>query len=157
MGKLQPYGLHRYQLEEFVKKNFLNHLIVRLPGLVGPGLKKNIIYDFHNRTNLNSIDSRGLFQFYPMVNLWKDLTVALQHNCKLLHLTSEPLSASEIAKECFNLSFTNILENEPANYDFRTEFGHLFDSKTPYQYTKKEILLAISCYAQSECGKKDFR
>ena len=39
---LKPYGLNRRSLEKFVEKNFPNKMIVRLPGLVGPGLKKNI-------------------------------------------------------------------------------------------------------------------
>lgn len=42
---LQPYGFNRYQLEKWVKQNFSQHLIVRLPGLYGHNLKKNFIYD----------------------------------------------------------------------------------------------------------------
>ena len=43
---LQPYGLHRYRLEEWVRKEYPDALIVRLPALFGRGLKKNFIYDF---------------------------------------------------------------------------------------------------------------
>jgi nucleoside-diphosphate-sugar epimerase len=60
---LHAYGLHRRLLETFVEEHFPNHLIVRLPGLVGPGLRKNVIFDFLNDNNLHSIDSRGVFQF----------------------------------------------------------------------------------------------
>jgi nucleoside-diphosphate-sugar epimerase len=151
---LHSYGLHRYELEEFVKANFYNYLIVRLPGLVGPGLKKNVIYDFLNNNNLEAIDSGGIFQFYPMVNLWSDIQVAIQNNCNLLHLTAEPLSVSEIAKECFNLDFDNKLSDNPASYDFQTDVFHLFNSEQPYQYSKKETLLAIRAYAQSEAKKE---
>lgn len=56
---LHAYGLHRRLLETFVEAHFPNHLIVRLPGLVGPGLRKNVIFDFLNDNNLQSIDSRG--------------------------------------------------------------------------------------------------
>lgn len=42
---LQPYGLNRFYLEEWVKENFQNHLIVRLPGLYGENIKKNFIFD----------------------------------------------------------------------------------------------------------------
>ena len=148
---LHPYGLHRYQLEEFVKNHFPNHLIVRLPGLVGPGLRKNVIYDFLNDNNLDAIDSRGVFQFYPMVNLWSDIQVAIDNNCSLIHLTSEPISVSEVAKQGFNIDFNNQLTNEPAKYDFRTEHGNLYCINNGlYQYSKKEVLLAIRSYAQSE-------
>jgi hypothetical protein len=42
---LQTYGLNRYYLEQWVEEEFENHLIIRLPGLYGKGLKKNFIYD----------------------------------------------------------------------------------------------------------------
>lgn len=151
---LHPYGLHRYELEEFVKANFSNHLIIRLPGLVGPGLKKNVIYDLLNNNNLEAIDSRGVFQFYPMVNLWSDIQIAIKNNCNLLHLTAEPLSVTDIAKECFNLDFDNKISDTPASYDFQTEVSHLFQSKKSYQYSKKETLLAIRSYVQSEAKRE---
>lgn len=152
---LHPYGLHRYELEEFVRANFANHLIIRLPGLVGPGLKKNIIYDFLNDNNINAIESRAVFQFYPMVNLWSDIQVAIENDCKLLHLTAEPISVSDIAKKCFNFDFENKLNNTPASYDFQTDFPNLYGSDKPYQYSQKEVLLAIRSYAQSEKKKED--
>jgi dTDP-4-dehydrorhamnose reductase len=150
---LHPYGLHRYQLEEFVKAHFPHYLIVRLPGLVGPGLKKNIIYDFLNDNNLDAIDNRGVFQFYPMVNLWSDIQVAIDNNCSIMHLTSEPMSVREIAQHGFNMECDNQLANAPATYDFRTEFAHLYDRSSVYQYSKKDVLLAIRSYAQSETKK----
>lgn len=45
---LQPYGLNRFYLEEWVQENFVNHLIVRLPGLYGENIKKNFIFDLIN-------------------------------------------------------------------------------------------------------------
>lgn len=43
---LQPYGANRLKLEQWVKSNFKDCLIVRLPGLFGKNIKKNFIYDF---------------------------------------------------------------------------------------------------------------
>lgn len=45
---IQPYGLNRYYLESWVRKNFPDALIVRLPGLYGYHIKKNFIYDYIN-------------------------------------------------------------------------------------------------------------
>lgn len=42
----QPYGKHRLFLEKWVTEEFSEHLVVRLPGLFGRGLKKNFIYDY---------------------------------------------------------------------------------------------------------------
>lgn len=45
---LHPYGLNRYKLECWVRKNYNNALIIRLPALFGKNIKKNFIYDLIN-------------------------------------------------------------------------------------------------------------
>ncbi len=147
---LQPYGLHRRMLEQFVEQQFPDHLIVRLPGLVGPGLRKNVIFDFLNDNNLHAIDSRGVFQFYPMVNLWYDLQTALQAGRKLVHLSAEPISVAEVAAQGFGRPFDQALASAPAAYDLRSRYATLFGGKEGYQYSRRETLLAIRAYAQSE-------
>ena len=48
MDGLQPYGYNRRVLENWVRENYPEALIVRLPGLFGEGIKKNLIYDIIN-------------------------------------------------------------------------------------------------------------
>lgn len=146
---LHPYGLHRYHLEQFVTDYFPNHLIIRLPGLVGPGLRKNAIFDFlHN--NLNAHDSRNVFQFYPMINLWFDIQTALRANLKLVHLTAEPVSLAEVSLQGFGKPFTQTLPKEPIYYDMQTKYAAPFGIAHYYQYRKIETIQAIRSYAQSE-------
>ena len=147
---LHAYGLHRRILEKFVESRFENHLVVRLPGLVGPGLRKNVVFDFLNDNNLHMIDSRGVFQFYPMSNLWYDLQIALDSGLKLVHLTAETLSASEVAREGFNQRFDQELDGPPAYYDLRSIHAELFGGCGAYQYNRRESIQAIRAYAQSE-------
>lgn len=147
---LHTYGLNRRLLEKFVANQFDNHLIVRLPGLVGPGLRKNVIFDFLNRNNLPNIDSRGVFQFYPMVNLWSDIQTAINVDLRLLHLTAEPICVADIARKCFGIEFSNITNNPAAKYDMRSNYSEVFGGKGGYQYSSRESLLAIRAYAQSE-------
>lgn len=45
---LHAYGLNRYCLECWVRENYPDALIVRLPGLFGKNIKKNFIYDYMN-------------------------------------------------------------------------------------------------------------
>lgn len=45
---LHAYGYNRYQLELWVRENYRDALIIRLPGLFGKNIKKNFIYDFIN-------------------------------------------------------------------------------------------------------------
>lgn len=147
---LHAYGLHRRLLEKFVESHFPNHLIVRLPGLVGPGLRKNVIYDFLNDNNLQSIDSRGVFQFYPMVNLWWDIQTALQAGLKLVHLTAEPISVADVSALGFGKPFNQPTANPPAIYDMRTRHAAAFGGKGNYQYSQRDTLLAVRAYSQSE-------
>ena len=46
MNGLHPYGYNRYRLECWVRENYPDALIIRLPGLFGQNLKKNFIYDY---------------------------------------------------------------------------------------------------------------
>jgi hypothetical protein len=147
---LHAYGLHRRLLEKFVESHFQNHLIVRLPGLVGPGLRKNAIFDFLNDNNLHAIDSRGVFQFYPMVNLWYDIQTALNVGLKLVHLTAEPISVADISAQGFSKPFAQAQENSPATYDLRTQYAKIFGASGHYQYGRRETIQAVRAYAQSE-------
>lgn len=147
---LHAYGLNRRLLECFVEDHFPRHLIVRLPGLVGPGLRKNVIFDFLNRNNLAAIDSRGSFQFYPMVNLWYDIQVALKAGLSLIHLTSEPLTVAQVSQQGFGQAFDHALESDAASYSMQTRHAELFGSAGRYQYSARETVLAVRAYAQSE-------
>lgn len=145
---LHAYGLHRRMLEVFVERRFPRSLIVRLPGLVGPGLRKNVIFDFVHDNKLEVIDSRGMFQFYPMVNLWYDIESALAAGIKLVHLTAEPISVHEVAKYGFGQSFDQACANQPASYDMRSVHAALYGGKGAYQYSKRETIQAIRAYVQ---------
>ena len=46
---LHPYGANRYALECWAREHVRNCFVVRLPALVGRGLKKNAVYDMINR------------------------------------------------------------------------------------------------------------
>ena len=47
---LPAYGKNRLQLERWVREDFPDALIVRLPALYGAGLKKNFLFDLHTIT-----------------------------------------------------------------------------------------------------------
>lgn len=149
-SSLHAYGLNRRLLEKFVEQHFPSHLIVRLPGLIGPGLRKNVIFDLLNNNNLDAIESRGVFQFYPMTNLWYDIQIALNAGLPLAHLTAEPISVADVSLKGFGRSITHTLESQLASYDMQTRHAHIFGSLGHYQYSARETIQAIRAYAQSE-------
>jgi hypothetical protein len=150
---LNAYGLHRRRLETFVENNFSNYLIVRLPGLVGPGLRKNVIFDLLHKNNLHLIESRAVFQFYPMVNLWFDIQVALKAGLRLIHLTAAPISVAEVSGLGFGKPFSQELAGVPAAYDMCTLHSRVFGTEGNYQYLASASIQAIRTYAQSELVK----
>jgi hypothetical protein len=147
---LGPYGLHRRLLEEFVECAFPDRLIVRLPGLVGPGLRKNVIFDLLNDNNLAAVNCRSVFQFYPMVNLWFDIQTALKFELRLVHLTAEPISVAEASLQGFGRPFELALAEPAARYDMQTQHAAQFGASGRYQYAARETIQAIRAYAQSE-------
>jgi hypothetical protein len=147
---LHPYGLHRRELEQFVERQFSSALIVRLPGLVGPGLRKNIVFDIHHQNDVFKVDSRGVFQFYPMINLWTDLQAAMSLGINLLHLTAEPISVSEVSADGFGIPFENHVAECPPSYDFQTQYASQLGGVGRYTYSKRETLQAVRAYAQTE-------
>lgn len=62
--ELDFYGFHKFMAEEYVRK-FIpdDHLILRLPGLVGPGLQKNPVYDFLNAEKKVMISADSILNF----------------------------------------------------------------------------------------------
>lgn len=120
-------------LKKFVESHFPNHLIVRLSGLVAPALRKKVILDFLNDNNLHAIDSRGVFQFYPMVNFWYDIQTVVNAGLKFLHLSAEPIRMADVSKKGFGKAFEQARANSPATYDMRTWHVEAFDASGHYQ------------------------
>ncbi|MFW5437710.1 pyridine nucleotide transhydrogenase [Paenibacillus apiarius] len=146
-----PYGRHRYYLEQFVKENFENVLIVRLPGLFGEGLKKNFIYDLIHDNCLHMTHRESNFQFYNMQYLWNDIQTALNNNLKLVNFSAEPVMASEISEFCLGTKFNNVTEKEPVNYNVKSRYAHIFNRQSKdYIITKQDILNDIRNYIQEE-------
>ena len=142
------YGTNRLFLEKYVKEKFTQSLIVRLPGLVGPGLKKNVLFDFKYQNNVHLIDSRAIFQFYPMINIWRDIVTALEAQLDLIHLTSEPIDVKTVAQEGFGIDFNNHIQSKPANYNFKTKYSNLYSMNGAYQYERNDVIHAIKSYSQ---------
>jgi len=148
---LHAYGKNRRRLEEIVAARFDAH-IVRLGGLYGYGLKKNIIYDFLHDNDVHKIDSRGVFQFYNLDRLWADVSRAMENDIPLLHLPTEPVSVADVARAAFGIEFTNEIAPQPARYDIHTKYAALFGGANPYLEGKTDELTGISAFVHRERG-----
>lgn len=145
----EPYGKHRLELEHIVADRF-DACIVRLPGLFGRGLKKNVIYDFLHDNNVDLINPKGVFQFYSLEHLTHDISVALQNHLKLINITSEPLTVEEVAQVCLGHEFVNDFNQPAARYDYLSRYAHLFGGQNGYLYSKKQVLADLQTYVSEE-------
>jgi nucleoside-diphosphate-sugar epimerase len=149
---LHAYGRHRRRLEQIVAARF-DALIIRLGGLYGPGLKKNVIYDFLHGNEVVKIDSRSVFQYYDVVRLWRDVETAIDNRLQLVHLPTEPVSVADVARAGFGMEFRNEVAAEPAHYDARTRYAPLFGGSAGYVESKPEALAGIAAFVESERKK----
>jgi nucleoside-diphosphate-sugar epimerase len=148
---LHPYGVHRYELEQFARDHFENVLVVRLPGLFGPGIKKNVVFDLLHDNGVEKIDHRGTFQYYNLERLWDDLSTALDAELELVNFATEPLSTGRIAEECFGIEFRNEPEGSvPGRYDMRSIHAGIFDGESGYLYSADQVLADLRNFVASE-------
>lgn len=102
------------------------------------------IFESINFTSINFTDSRSYFQFYNLNNLVNDIDVAIKKNIKILNISSEPITAKEIATKCFNYDFNNEIEDKAiANYNMKSKNFKLYNGENGYLYNKKSILKDI--------------
>jgi hypothetical protein len=141
----QPYGKHRLELERYLADHF-DTLIIRLPGLFGRGLKKNIIYDFLHDNETYKINPRGLFQFYYLDHLTQDIEVAMRHNLKVLNIATEPVGTAEVALICLGHEFENEIATPAPNYDFRSLYAGLFGGSNGYLYNRQQVIDDLAAY-----------
>lgn len=145
-----PYGRHRWELEKFVQNRF-DSIVIRLPGLFGDGLKKNVIYDFMNNNCLDQIHADSIYQFYFLDHLWKDIQILLHHNIPLINFATEPVGVQEICSKVFRIEFKNRPHDKPSYYDFRTKYDHLFSGVRGYLYSKEQVLTDLKAFV-SRCS-----
>lgn len=142
---LCAYGDNRFELEEFIRQRF-STLVVRLPGLFGTGLKKNIIYDFLHGNQTDRIHHASVFQFYCLDWLWPDIRTADKASLDLVHFATEPVSVGEVAREVFGRKFDNQPPVAPARYDFRSRHAGLFGGRDGYLRNKQQVLEAMRSF-----------
>lgn len=126
------YGRNRLKLENYVKDNFKEYHIVRLPSLIGFDITKNMLYDIkHNTPWIDKINADAWLQWYPLDHLEQDLINLTQSE---YNLCSEPIQGWEIINK-----FTPTLNLNSQSTDLR------YDLK-PYSVSKQEVFDAIQEY-----------
>jgi NAD dependent epimerase/dehydratase family len=145
------YGQHRYAFEEFVREKFPVHHVIRLPGLFGTGLKKNVIFDLSHDNCLDQINPAAKFQYYWLKHLWADILRVSDHRLPLLNIATEPIATREIISRFFPHQWPKVgpEKPQPAPYDMRTNYSELWGSDVPgYLYNRRTVLEEIGQFVR---------
>lgn len=150
------YGANRLIFEEFCSTEFDDCTIVRLPGLFGTGLKKNVIYDLLNDNCLDMINTESSLQYYYLDKLWSDIKKADESGIKLINLFTEPIKTEDIVTQFFPEKLDDLGKNKvnEVNYDLYTKYSKLRGKSEKYLYTKEEVLVDLATFIKSYRAKK---
>ena len=150
----QAYGRHRAELEEFVLRRFDHVLVVRLPGMYGPGLKKNLVYDLIHQPGARFAHQDSSFQFYDVRDLWGHVLLARDAGLSVVNLATEPVTSAQVARECFGVDYR--CDDRPqVAYDLRTAHaGALAGREGPYLRSADEVLTGIRSWGARLVGAR---
>jgi sugar phosphate isomerase/epimerase len=132
------YGKNRFLFEEFVKNTFDNYYIIRLPGLFGYGLKKNILFDLIHNHQIDKISLNTSFQWYSLTWLNDDIETMINHNIRLCNFFTEPITTRDIVKY-FNYPETIFKGIQTTTYNLKTKYSILFNCTNGYIRKKEDV------------------
>jgi hypothetical protein len=142
-------------VEEWIRDRFENACVLRLPGLFGPGLKKNVIYDMMHENGLEKVHPDGVFQYYDTRQLAVDMETAWNQHISLLNLSSVPIATHEIRDRFFPDKKLGGTGPAPAGYDMRSLHASHWQKNVDmttsgYLYQKEEVLAQVSDWLSSK-------
>lgn len=112
----EPYGKHRYYFEKQMSLLF-DTQIIRLPGLFGEHLRKNILYDIVHNNRIEHINTRNMYQWYNLENLLQD--IKKYSDIPLVNFISESISTQELLKY-INYSIDTSFDSPSAIYNVKS-------------------------------------
>ena len=143
------YGRNRLYLENYLRNNYSNVTIIRLPSLFGDGLRKNPIYDLmiNNSEHLPNVES--IFQYYDLNCIWNDIIIALDNNLKIVNFGTEPIKFSKVL-DLFSFDSLNIPNDRPIiNENMKTMYANYWGKSGDYLYSKEDVLNKLNYFIKS--------
>jgi hypothetical protein len=147
------YGLHRLRVEHFIREHFALSNIIRLPGLFGAHLKKNVIFDLLNDNGLDVINPASSFQYYCLDNLWSDIQKAIELELPLLNLACEPVRTSDIVEAFFSGKTVGSKAGSEGHYDMHSEYAAHWSGDARYQYSHQQTMASLKTFISSYRGQ----
>ena len=143
LNSSSAYGRNRTWFEFFFRAQFPESLILRLPALFALDVRKNLVHDLlHGKSDQwNQMNRHSNFQFFDTTQTWSIIQYAWRNNLSLVNVTSEPVSAQQVAS-LFGVSLGS--ENLAVSYDVRSRYANRFGGSNGYFYSEEDILEGIA-------------
>lgn len=148
------YGRHRLAFEDFIAARFRNNFVTRLPGLFGPGLKKNVIFDLLHDNRVEAINPDSSFQYYDTRLLWGDIERQLRAGVRLLNIFTEPVRTGAIIERHFADMTVGEKRGDEIHYDLRTKHASLWGKAGGYAYSGDEVMARLDDFIHAERGRR---
>lgn len=143
------YGRNRLYAETQIKKMFKKVHIVRLPGLFGDGLKKNVIYDLLNDNYLHVMNPACSFQYYYLGCLWDDINKIVKADLNLVNIATEPIKTQVIIDKFFPDKKVGQEMGPEIHYDMHSKYASILGGEGIYIYSKNDVLADIDNFIKS--------
>lgn len=138
------YGRNRRRMELALCDRFHSVSIIRLPGLYGTGLKKNIIYDISQQRTLQGFNPFSTFQWFCLDELSRVIYFVEDRQINELNVCAEPLSVTELLQS-LGLPLGSVSGSAPlVQYDIQTAYADVYDDGSPpYLYSRRDSIDGI--------------
>jgi nucleoside-diphosphate-sugar epimerase len=144
------YGVNRLCFEDEMKKLYPGAMIVRVGGVFGPGLKKNMLYDLLHDKGLETINPESTFQFYNVGGIWADIERMEEQGLKLVNFVTEPIQMKSILDGLFPGKSVGSQPAPTAFYDIRTIHAEAMGGPEHYLATKEQVMEQLEAFVASE-------
>lgn len=148
-----PYGAHRARMEILFREMFPSSRIVRLPGVYGPYLKKNALWDLLTGHELAKVNSAGIHQYYNLRRLWSEVQHMRASGLHTLNIATAPTAVHEVAAEVFGVIFHNPLP-QPADYDMRTLHAAHWGGHDGYLMDRAAVIADLRAFVHGHPARK---
>ncbi len=149
---IEPYGRNRRYFEEACLELFPNTQIMRLPALIGMGLKKNVLFDLTHGNQLEAININSVFQWFDLSNLSRSIDILRANAIPLVNIVSQPISVDELISKVFPeliIPDGAVFKQSfgAAHYDCKSKHASLWsDKRNGYMYEKSAVLTSMKEY-----------
>lgn len=144
------YGTNRLYFEESMRAKFEKVFVCRLPGVFGPGLKKNVIFDLLQNNGLDAINPASSFQYYNILNLWRDLQQAQAAMIGTMNFVHPPVRTQAIIDQFFPGQTVGSRATPEVHYDVRTIYSQHFGDTRGYLGDGSQLFTELGDFIDAE-------